>query len=309
MYISTVVLYVCAFRVGNVHRLRGYALEEMDRLSPNVFKRMFRVDRATFDEILERVSPFVGGTQEQKAINSSGTAIPTKTKLALTLRWLAGASYLDLCFAFGVATSTFYHPRGVLWPIMEAIDAAFSIGFPFNDANALETLSRGFEEHSSGILKGCVMAIDGFGVSTRQPFKYEVDRPRDYRFRKGGFAIVVLAGCDVKARFVSASCNHSGSTNDIIAWNDSKLFTALEVEKRLPSQYFFIGDEAFTNTSQFLSPWPGNFFFVFLLMSMLHVVLIFVFFSIQVVALIGLKIHLTIGFRILDSVLNVVLEC
>lgn len=44
-------------------------------------------------------------------------------------------------------------------------------------------------------------------------------------------------------------------------------------------------------------------------MSMLHVVLIFVFFSIQVVALIGLKIHLTIGFRILDSVLNVVLEC
>jgi hypothetical protein len=64
MYISTVVLYVCAFRVGNVHRLRGYALEEMDRLSPNVFKRMFRVDRATFDEILERVSPFVGGTQE-----------------------------------------------------------------------------------------------------------------------------------------------------------------------------------------------------------------------------------------------------
>jgi len=30
------------------------------------------------------------------------------------------------------------------------------------------------------------------------------------------------------------------------------------VEGRLPPQYFFIGDEAFTNTAQFMSPWPGK---------------------------------------------------
>jgi hypothetical protein len=67
-----------------------------------------------------------------------------------------------------------------------------------------------------------------------------------------------LAGCDVQARFISASCDHSGLTNDVIAWQDKKLHKLLEVYKLIPSTYFFIGDEAFTNTFQFLSPWSGR---------------------------------------------------
>jgi len=102
------------------------------------------------------------------------------------------------------------------------------------------------------------MALDGFGVSTRAPFESEAEAPKDYRFRKSGFAIIVLGGVDVKGRFLCASCNHSGSTNDIIAWQDCNLYEALEVKKLLPDNYFFIGDEAFTCTNQFLSPWPGR---------------------------------------------------
>jgi len=36
------------------------------------------------------------------------------------------------------------------------------------------------------------------------------------------------------------------------------LFEAVEMDDKLPSKYFCIGDEAFTNTNQFLSPWPGE---------------------------------------------------
>lgn len=68
---------------------------------------------------------------------------------------------------------------------------------------------------------------------------------------------MVLAGCDVQAKFVCASCTHSWSTYDIIAWQDTKLFDSIEVLKELPKKYFIIGDEAFTCTEQFLSPWPG----------------------------------------------------
>ena len=100
--------------------------------------------------------------------------------------------------------------------------------------------------------------MDGMGVITHAPFVNEVSRPKDYRYWKSGFGVIVLAGCDVKARFLSASCNHSGSTNDIIAWQDRNLYNLLEVEKVLPEKYFFIGDEAFSNTPQFLSPWPGR---------------------------------------------------
>jgi len=81
---------------------------------------------------------------------------------------------------------------------------------------------------------------------------------KDYRYRKGGFAIVVLVGCDINCRFIVASCNHRGSTKDIIAWKHMDLFAAVDIDKKLPLKYFFIGDEAFTNTNQFLSPWPGK---------------------------------------------------
>lgn len=102
------------------------------------------------------------------------------------------------------------------------------------------------------------MSLDGFGVATQQPYNWEVQRPKDYRFHKGGFAIILLAGCDIQARFIATSCDHIGSTNDIIAWQDTKLHELLEVDKLLCDKYFFIGDEAFTNTFQFLSPWSGR---------------------------------------------------
>ena len=193
-----------------------------------------------------------------KACNSSGVPITSRTRLAVTLRWLAGGSYLDLCFAWGIGLSTFFSENGVLWPTLQAIDEVFKMGFPFDDEEKLEELSSGFSHHSGGVLNGCVMAMDGMGVITRAPFVNEVSRPKDYRYRKSGFGVIVLAGCDVKARFLSASCNHSGSTNDIIAWQDCNLYNLLEVEKVLPEKYFFIGDEAFSNTQQFLSPWPGR---------------------------------------------------
>lgn len=238
----------------------------MDALSDCSFKKMFHIDCEMFDAILISITPFVKVPNETKAFNSSGGSIPLKTKLAVTLRWLAGGSYLDLCFAWGVAFSTFFHPNGVLWPTLEAIDQAYSLGLPMDDPVQLQKLSDGFYHHSSGILDGCIMAIDGFGVATRQPYKTEVNRPKDYRFRKGGFAIIVLAGCDVQAKFICASCTHSGSTNDIIAWQDTELFEAIEVLKQLPAKYFIIGDEAFTCTDQVLSPWPGT-FFLFLLLT------------------------------------------
>jgi hypothetical protein len=132
------------------------------------------------------------------------------------------------------------------------------LGFPAIDNIQLEQLAEGFRQHSGGVMDGCVLALDGFGILVHCPFKDDVERQRDYRFRKGGFAIIVLAGCDVDGRFICAMARHSGSTNDVVALNDSDLCYFLEVTQGLPSKYFFIGDEAFTNTNQFFSPWPGR---------------------------------------------------
>jgi len=219
---------------------------------------MFRVNQVVFDVLLNKIAPYFANVNVTRAMNSSGSPIPLTTRLGVMLRWIAGGSYLDLCFAWGISTSTFYHENGVLWPTMEALDKAFLMGFPFGDEARLEELSEGFRVHSSGLLDGCVMAIDGFGVSTRAPFKSEVENPKDYHFHKTGFAIIVLGGVDVYGHFICASCDHSESANNIIAWQDSNLYDALKLWRLLPEKYFFIGDEVFTCTQQFLSPWPGR---------------------------------------------------
>lgn len=156
-----------------------------------------------------------------------------------------------------IGKSTFYCERGVLWPTIEALDELFKIGIDLDNDEFLQSLAEGFNIQSNGIFKDCIMAIDGLAVRTRQPYRSEVNATKDYRNRKGGFAIVVMAGCDSVGKFIMATANHSGSTNDIIAWQSSELFKAIELG-RLDSRYFIIGDEAFTNDQQFLSPWPGR---------------------------------------------------
>jgi hypothetical protein len=86
----------------NSHTNRGYAIEEMGRHTKEMFVRMFRLDRVSFDELIERLEPLIA-RDAVKAIASSGSEIPTRTRLAVILRWLAGEQHLDICFAFGVS--------------------------------------------------------------------------------------------------------------------------------------------------------------------------------------------------------------
>ena len=125
------------------------------------------MSRESFEDLEERLDPLIR-RDEVKAKASSGSAISTRTRIAVTLRWLAGGSYIDLCFAWGIGYSTFFCQRGVLWPTIDAIDELFKLGFPINDEHALAELARGFREHSNGAMDGLVTVIDGLAVRVRQ---------------------------------------------------------------------------------------------------------------------------------------------
>ena len=88
-------------KARNSHRNRGFALAEFDNLTNSMFLKMFRIDRLAFDELLDNVDPIIR-RNEQQAVNSSGSPISTKTRLAVTLRWLAGGQHIDLIFAWGL---------------------------------------------------------------------------------------------------------------------------------------------------------------------------------------------------------------
>lgn len=217
---------------------------------------MFRVDRRSF-ALLETEIDGLIRRDEIKAKASSGSVISTRTRLAVTLRWLAGGSSIDLCFAWGLSKTSFYSSRGVLWPTIDAIDQAFELGLDLGNHDLLHALSRGFTEHSGGVMEGCVLAIDGLSVRVRQPYRSEVKDITAWRSRKGGFSLVVMAGSDVNGKFYTATADHTGSTNDCIAWEQCALANAIHSGKLLP-EYFIIGDEAFSCTNQILTPYPGR---------------------------------------------------
>lgn len=241
----------------NRHRNRGFAVEEMEYLTDRQFKEMFRIDRAAFDWLSEELDPLLR-RNEAKAKNSSGSAISTVIRLAVTLRWLAGGSHIDLCFAWGVSKTSFFSERGVLWPTIQALDDYLpDISFPIDNTFELEEMRAGFNARNNSVMDGLVMVIDGLLVRTRCPTKDEVPDPKSYVHRKGGFGILVMAGCDASAKFRSLTAKNTGSTNDNVAWETSALGDALSAN-RLAADYFIGGDEAFTCTESLVSPWHGR---------------------------------------------------
>lgn len=260
---------------------RKYGVRRMDRLSERDFRKMFRVSKTRFDFLLDLITPHIV-RNEVKGANSSAQPIKPKTRLAATLRWLAGGSYHDICELYSVSRASFYGKDGIIWPTIRALDQELKLSFPINDAAKLEEISEVFERDSRGLLKGCVGAVDGLLIRTRCPYKREHPRGKLFRNRKSAFGIIALGIADPNGKFLSFCADWSGSTHDATAWATSDLKAWID-EKRLekdvsqmpsfffssflsftssslalPTQYFLIGDEAFPVGDQLLGPWGGR---------------------------------------------------
>ena len=95
-------------------RNRGYAIDEMKELTEKEFKKMFRFNRSGFYYLLSKIRKHIEakpGIISYDLYNEILKPITPEVKLAITLRWLAGGSYLDICFAFGIAVGTFFRDK------------------------------------------------------------------------------------------------------------------------------------------------------------------------------------------------------
>ena len=243
-------------RARNRIRNRQFGLETMTNMTDFEFSRMFRLSRSSFQVLLTKIRSNIE-RNEQKAINSSGSGITATIRLATALRFLAGGSYLDISFMFGLDSTNFFNSKYVLWSTIEAIDTILDLSFSLHPDD-LQKTADGFAKYSNGHMTGCVMAIDGWVCHTRKPKYFEVGGSvSSYRNRKQCWGIVCMAGCDASCRFTLFSAQASGGTIDYIAWDFCGLKSVLD-QGELPNQYYFIGDEAFVNTSQILVPWSGR---------------------------------------------------
>jgi hypothetical protein len=130
----------------------------------------------------------------------------------------------------------------VIWPILRAIDNAFSIGLALQDEDQLrrqaEEVFASINMESLQVLKGVVLAIDGWVMSTRKPTMKEVENVMSSRNRKRVWGIVILAGCDARTKFHMWNEMNTGSTNDCTAWHNCRLKQLIADEHQLPLQFF-----------------------------------------------------------------------
>lgn len=233
--------FIANFRTkaGNRYRDRKYGLQQMANLSDAEFVKVFRLTRPAFAKLHKMLKPLLSVKMPFRGISSSGSTVPTVTKLAATLRWLAGGSFLDISLLFGLDFTNFFNKNYFLWQTIEAIDSVLELGFSL-DPDYLKSTADGFAELSRGRMLDCVMAIDGWVCHTRRPTIKEVGKSvMNYRNRKACFGLVVMAGCDSKCRFTLISAKCSGGTHDHVAWEATSMKDICD--NHLPDPFYFIG--------------------------------------------------------------------
>jgi DDE superfamily endonuclease len=150
--------------------------------------------------------------------------VPTASRLSMTLRYLAGGSYLDIAISHCVSISTFYF---VVDETLADLDETLSIAFRFRSPEGLEKSSTGFSRGRSP-LRGCVGALDGIAIKKIEPSATDAANYSTYYNRKGFFALCVQVVCDFDYKFTFMSSQCPGSTQDSVAFAASGLARLLD---------------------------------------------------------------------------------
>lgn len=214
--------------------------------------RHLRMSLDSFNKLLSHIRADLE-VNERMAFLRGGAIIP-EVCLFVTLRFLAGGSYLDIYDLMGISPASFYR---VLWNTVRAICAceALKIKFPTTEAECREA-ALGFQSISCrGVIANCIGALDGYLLRIRTPTKKDAPNVRAYfsgHYQCNG--INIQAVCDHLCRFIYFAVISPGSTGDNDAARQSGLFELLEA---LPRGFIVIADAAYTATEHLVSLYYG----------------------------------------------------
>ena len=218
-----------------------------------------------FDRLCERICRNIGEEdyRPERSIISPATnkAIPGEVKTALSIRMLAGGSYLDLVPLFEVSSTHLYIVFNVFldWILL-------TFEFPLvkwlreENWRAINHLANHFAEKTDGIFYGPFAAVDGLAIRIRSPRLKEVSDPGNYYCRKGFYALNVQACCDRSKRFLWCYPSNKGSTHDSVAFSNSRLYELLKektpdfIERGL----FIVGDSAYGLSPFLMVPYDSD---------------------------------------------------
>jgi DDE superfamily endonuclease len=239
-----------------------------DNIADNHFRRMFRMTRPMFAKLCTMIKDGVGQRvfkpEEEvikKKYNGKNPPIAGEIKVALSLRMLAGGSYLDIVVLFGIKTTHIYNifHQFISW-VLKTFRFPLVPWLREGNWNQLEQLANLFAEKSNGVFYGTFSSLDGIAIRVSSPRMSEVPGPGNYYCRKGFYALNVQAICDKRKRFLWCYPTNKGSTHDSAAFANSKLYDLLmELSNILKEKGLFIaGDTAYGLTSFLQVPFDSS---------------------------------------------------
>lgn len=217
-----------------------------------LFRRHLRMTYGSFVGLLDKIQTYLPVVDEKMGALRGGVIVP-ELQLYATLRYLAGASYSDICVFCRMSKTTFYK---VLWNTINAINKAITIDFP-STVEDCALLAASFERISfAGVISNCVGVLDGYLLPIITPWKSQAKNVRSYfsgHYQRYG--INIQACCDAHCRFTFVGIGGPGVTKDRSAVKESGLSDLIEA---LPSGYVCIADCAYQPSEKLVPVFGGD---------------------------------------------------
>lgn len=240
-----------------------------NRVSDSHFRKQFRMSRNAFSNLCSTLSAAIGdatfrpesslaSTRNSASLQSRGGLIPGEVKVAISIRFMAGGSHLDLMPLFYVSVPHMYNifDQFLNW-VLKALDFPLARYIQEENWTALAAIAEPLSYGSNGVLGGILGPLDGLAIRIRSPTLTEVADPGNYFCRKGFFALNVQAICDRMKKFLWCYTSNKGSTHDSVAFTNSRFYSLLtEKAAQLEEKGFYlIGDSAYNLTHFLLVPY------------------------------------------------------
>ena len=211
-------------RVPLNYKRKKWSIEQQ-RFSDNMFYRLFRMSHDCFNQLCKDIESEIGEKQfkSERYINkleshtvhnnythlhheqkmTVGETISGEWKVAITLRMMAGATYLDMYLWSNVYPNKicemFSHVTKNWVNTTLRIDVYEDF---FVNEDKINQTTHDFAITSDGVMNGCMGAIDGWLVCILCPTLSEVNNPGKYFTRKGFYALNVQVICDKHKRIL-----------------------------------------------------------------------------------------------------------
>jgi hypothetical protein len=136
--------------------------------SPNAFSQYYRMSLDSFTNLCTLLHPLIIIDPIMSTVRTTKATISTEIIVSSFLRWIGGASYLDLRTTCGISITSFYR---VIHLCVSAILKCDKLGYYFpSTGEDLQGSADRFKLISSNeAITGCVACIDGFLLRVRVP--------------------------------------------------------------------------------------------------------------------------------------------